>query len=128
MNPKHYSDCLPNWEPIDVIERYGLGFHLGNALKYIVRCKRKGEYISDLRKALYYVTRHKLLDIWMKEQYADLDVIEYEKLYNAVIEKDVFRLEDETLQDIAHGIILADSDTQILIYDIIANYEESSTD
>jgi hypothetical protein len=128
MNPKHYSDCLPNWEPIDVIERYGLGFHLGNALKYIVRCKRKGEYISDLRKALYYVTRHKLLDIWMKEQYADLDVIEYEKLYNAVIEKDVFRLEDETLQDIAHGIILADSDIHILIYDIIANHEESSTD
>jgi len=128
MNPKHYADCLPNWEPIDVIERYNLGFHLGNALKYIVRCKRKGEYISDLRKALYYVTRHKLLDIWMKEQYADLDVIEYEKLHNAVIEKDVFRLEDETLQDIAHGIILADSDIHILIYDIIANHEESSTD
>jgi hypothetical protein len=128
MNPKHYSDCLPNWEPIDVIERYGLGFHLGNALKYIVRCKRKGEYISDLRKALYYVTRHKLLDIWMKEQYADLDVIEYEKLHNAVIEKDVFRLKDETLQDIAHGIILADSDIHILIHDLIYNHEESSTD
>jgi hypothetical protein len=63
----------------------------------------------------------------MKEEYADLDVIEYEKLYNAVIEKDVFRLKDETLQDIAHGIILADSDTPVLIHDLIANHEESST-
>lgn len=56
--PAHYSEGR-RYEPIDVIEDWGLGFHLGNAVKYIARCGRKeGEDPSEcLRKAVWYLER-----------------------------------------------------------------------
>jgi hypothetical protein len=54
--PSHYQRYDP--EPITVIERWGLGFALGNVLKYIVRAAHKGEELRDLRKALWYLARH----------------------------------------------------------------------
>lgn len=58
-NPPHYQ--RGGMEAIDVIENWGLGMHLGNALKYILRCGYKGgtvaHKIEDLRKALWYVNR-----------------------------------------------------------------------
>lgn len=56
--PAHYSEGRSH-EPIDVIEDWGLGFHLGNAVKYIARCGRKeGEDPSEcLRKAVWYLER-----------------------------------------------------------------------
>jgi hypothetical protein len=54
--PSHYQRYDP--EPITVIERWGLGFALGNVLKYIVRAKHKGAELRDLRKALWYLARH----------------------------------------------------------------------
>jgi hypothetical protein len=53
--PRHYKDLTP--EPISVIEGWGLGFNLGNAVKYISRCNRKGDREGDLRKAIYYIDR-----------------------------------------------------------------------
>ena len=46
-------------EVITVIEDWNLGFHLGNALKYIARAgrKNKNEYIQDLGKAIWYLDR-----------------------------------------------------------------------
>lgn len=44
-------------EAIDVIEAWGLGFNLGNALKYIARAGRKGNAVEDLEKAAWYVQR-----------------------------------------------------------------------
>jgi hypothetical protein len=46
-------------ECIDVIEQLGLGFHLGNALKYIWRCDRKhgAGTIADCEKAVWYLKR-----------------------------------------------------------------------
>ncbi len=39
MHPVHYR--APNgMQVIDVIEAFGLSFHLGNVVKYIVRCGR----------------------------------------------------------------------------------------
>lgn len=57
-HPDHYSEGRAH-EPIDVIEDWGLGFHLGNAVKYIARCGRKpGEDPSEcLRKAVWYLER-----------------------------------------------------------------------
>lgn len=53
--PTHYT--RHGVEPIDAIEDWGLGFALGNTVKYISRAGRKvGQSTeSDLRKALWYL-------------------------------------------------------------------------
>ena len=55
VRPAHYT--FSAIEPIDVIEAWQLGFHLGNVLKYIARAGRKGSKLSDLRKARWYLDR-----------------------------------------------------------------------
>jgi hypothetical protein len=54
-HPPHYTHS--DIEPINVIESWGLGFHLGNALKYIARAGHKGDTVEDLRKAHWYIAR-----------------------------------------------------------------------
>lgn len=55
-HPKHYNHG--KIEAIDVIEDWGLGFHEGNALKYICRCGHKSEDSKeDLEKAIWYLQR-----------------------------------------------------------------------
>lgn len=55
-HPLHYISN--GVEVIDVIERWGLGFELGNALKYICRAGRKEQSaLEDLKKAVWYVKR-----------------------------------------------------------------------
>jgi hypothetical protein len=54
-HPAHY--CFGNYEVIEVIEDWKLGYHLGNAVKYIARCERKGKKIEDLKKAIWYLQR-----------------------------------------------------------------------
>lgn len=45
-------------EVIDVIEAWGLGFNLGNVVKYIARAGRKTkDGLQDLRKAAWYLDR-----------------------------------------------------------------------
>ena len=53
--PAHYT--RGGIECIDVIEALGLGFHLGNALKYLWRAGHKGDALEDLRKARWYLER-----------------------------------------------------------------------
>lgn len=53
--PSHYTDLTP--EPIEVIEAWGLGFNLGNAVKYIARAGKKGDALDDLKKAAWYLDR-----------------------------------------------------------------------
>lgn len=55
--PSHYTEGR-KYEPLDVIEDWGLGFHLGNALKYISRAGRKSNEIEDIEKAVFYLERH----------------------------------------------------------------------
>jgi hypothetical protein len=56
-NPAHYTDG--GVETIDFIEAKGLGYHLGNAVKYISRAGKKGTNagLEDLKKAQWYITR-----------------------------------------------------------------------
>ena len=56
-HPSHYT--VGNIEVIDVIENYKLGYHLGNAIKYILRAGRKdpNKYEEDLQKAIWYLNR-----------------------------------------------------------------------
>jgi hypothetical protein len=53
--PLHYSGN--GMQAIDAIESFELNFHLGNALKYIVRCDWKGNKKEDLEKAIWYLNR-----------------------------------------------------------------------
>lgn len=53
--PPHYKGG--KFECIDVIEDFGLGFHLGNAVKYILRAGKKGDRVEDIRKAIWYLER-----------------------------------------------------------------------
>lgn len=55
-HPKHYT--FGKIEPIDAIEDWGLGFCLGNAVKYIARAQHKGATIQDLAKAQWYINHH----------------------------------------------------------------------
>lgn len=54
-HPSHYQGG--GMEAIDVIEAFSLGFKLGNAVKYILRAGKKGDRLTDLRKAAWYLTR-----------------------------------------------------------------------
>ena len=45
-------------EAIDAIEAWGLGFNLGNVVKYIARCGRKSDNVLvDLKKAAWHLNR-----------------------------------------------------------------------
>lgn len=55
VHPKHYN--YGKIEVIDVIEDWKLGFHDGNAVKYIGRAKHKGNFRLDIEKAIWYLER-----------------------------------------------------------------------
>ena len=55
-HPDHYRRDTGH-EAIDVIEAWGLGFNLGNAVKYIARAGLKGDAVEDLEKAKWYIER-----------------------------------------------------------------------
>lgn len=56
-HPAHYTDG--KIEVIDFIEDKKLGYHLGNAVKYISRAGKKDpdKTIQDLEKAKWYLER-----------------------------------------------------------------------
>jgi hypothetical protein len=56
-HPAHYGGADNPYEAIRVIEAWGLGFCLGNTVKYIRRAEKKGAALEDLRKALWYLQR-----------------------------------------------------------------------
>lgn len=56
-HPAHHGGGDNPYEAIRVIEAWGLGFHLGNAVKYIARAGKKGPTVEDLRKCRWYVDR-----------------------------------------------------------------------
>lgn len=57
-HPSHYTDG--KFETIEAIESWRLGYHLGNAVKYISRAgkKSKDTELEDLRKARWYIQRY----------------------------------------------------------------------
>ncbi|MCZ0973141.1 DUF3310 domain-containing protein [Streptomyces albulus] len=54
-SPSHYTKG--EFEVIDIIEDAEVGYRLGNALKYILRCEHKGNKKQDLEKAIWYLKR-----------------------------------------------------------------------
>lgn len=55
-NPENYVRGR-DYQPIDVIEAFGLCHHLACAVKYIARAGHKDNYLEDLKKADWYVCR-----------------------------------------------------------------------
>ena len=55
-HPLHYNSG--KIEVIDAIEDWGLGFHLGNAVKYISRAEKKRDTETDIKKAIWYLNRY----------------------------------------------------------------------
>ena len=54
-HPSHYmGDGIEAW---DVIESWGMGYHIGNATKYILRAGKKDDATQDAQKALVYIKR-----------------------------------------------------------------------
>lgn len=53
----HYGSSDSPYEAIKVIEAWGLGFCLGNTVKYIARAGKKDDIIEDLKKAEWYLSR-----------------------------------------------------------------------
>lgn len=56
-HPPHYGGADNPHEAIKVIEAWGLGFNLGNTVKYISRAGKKGDALEDLKKAAWYLDR-----------------------------------------------------------------------
>lgn len=56
-NPKHYGGKDNPYEVINVIEAWGLGFCLGNVIKYVARAGKKdpAKGLEDLEKASWYL-------------------------------------------------------------------------
>ena len=57
-SPDHYT--VGGIETIDFIEAKNLGYHLGNAVKYISRAGKKdpAKTVEDLKKAVWYLNRY----------------------------------------------------------------------
>jgi hypothetical protein len=66
-SPSHYT--FSELEPIEAIEAWGLGYHLGNVVKYVVRADHKGASLQDLRKAAWYLNR----EIQRRARYAQVN-------------------------------------------------------
>ena len=56
-HPQHYGGQDNPYEAIKVIEAWGLGFCLGNVIKYISRAGKKDDTIQELEKARWYLDR-----------------------------------------------------------------------
>lgn len=81
-HPSHYGGESNNYEAIKVIEAWGLGFCLGNTVKYISRAGKKetDKTIQDLKKAKWYLDREiaKLESIdGLIQKYNDVDYKKY---------------------------------------------------
>jgi len=56
-NPPHYTRGR-KFQPIDVIEDWGMDYHTSTAIAYLSRAGRKtDDPIHDLRKAAWYINR-----------------------------------------------------------------------
>lgn len=69
------------YETIDFIEKMQLGYHLGNAVKYISRAgKKTADQVEDLNKAMWYLERLQAIDpceSTIKLRWLEADIIKY---------------------------------------------------
>ena len=56
-HPQYYGGADNPYEAIKVIEAWFLNFNLGNCVKYVSRAGKKGDALTDLKKARWYLDR-----------------------------------------------------------------------
>jgi hypothetical protein len=56
-HPTHYQSG--KIEVIDIIDAFNLDFSLGNVVKYVLRCGKKDDDVTELKKAMWYL-KHKI--------------------------------------------------------------------
>jgi hypothetical protein len=58
-HPAYYGGAENPYEAIKVIEAWGLGFNIGNVVKYLSRAGKKDpdKHLDDLKKARWYLDR-----------------------------------------------------------------------
>ena len=63
-HPTHYQSG--KIEVIDIIDEFNLDFSLGNVIKYVLRCGKKDDDVTELKKAMWYL-KHKI-ELILKEK------------------------------------------------------------
>jgi len=56
-HPSHYGGADNVYEVIKIIEHFGLDFHIGNLVKYVLRAGKKDAELQELKKARWYLDR-----------------------------------------------------------------------
>lgn len=81
-HPDYYGGADDTYETIKVIEAWGLGFHLGNTVKYICRAglKAGNSALQDLEKAAWYLNR-KIERIKQDQKAEEITVSTYDVNY-----------------------------------------------
>ena len=55
VNPQHYKSHPSGVEAVTILEAFN--YNIGNAMKYLWRAGLKGDAVTDLRKAAWYIER-----------------------------------------------------------------------
>jgi len=85
--PKYYKrGSIDVW---DFIRQQDLGFHLGNAVKYISRAGYKDDDIADLNKAIHYLqnevehrTSQRVSESIQCSKLTDIEITEYAETFD----------------------------------------------
>lgn len=56
-HPRHYGGADDPYEAVKIIEALGFNFNIGSVMKYLARAGRKGDRLTDLEKARWYLDR-----------------------------------------------------------------------
>ena len=79
--PQYYNrGSIEVW---DFIRDQKLNYHLGNAIKYICRAGHKDDALSDLKKAIHYLTNER--DYLLKESKRVSQSVLTEELYDEIL-------------------------------------------
>ena len=79
--PRYYNrGSIEVW---DFIRDQNLNYHLGNAIKYICRAGYKDDSISDLNKAIHYLTNER--DYLLKESKRVQECVLPRELYDEIL-------------------------------------------
>tara|TARA_B100000035_G_C21015268_1_gene561489 strand:+ start:919 stop:1542 length:624 start_codon:yes stop_codon:yes gene_type:complete len=110
--PSHYTQGR-EFETIDVIEDWGLDFHLGNAVKYISRAGRKDpeKLNQDISKAIWYLERFQDKSKADNRKKLDLEQFNDQGTYSVLRDSEQEEIEFKAMQDIPNSIIFGVDDS-----------------
>lgn len=98
-HPSHYGGADNPYEAIKVIESWGLGFCLGNAVKYISRAGKKSDpTLQNLKKARWYLDREITAIEPPDERLARVDASLAAQLQKSIERNSALQIENDRLR------------------------------